>query len=474
MDRYPLVIHGEKIITDDVQNILSPWAGKPIAECCFGNEQHVSDALDSAEKGFQAVKKLRNYQRAEILHRMADLVKENAERIAVMIASEGGKPIAEARGEASRTEITFRLAAEAARSWGGELLPLDVNAAGGDRVALVRRFPRGVVTGISPFNFPANLVAHKIAPAIAVGCSINIKPASSTPCTAVILAQLLLEAGLPAGGCNVLPLSSKYAAPLVEDSRVRVLTFTGSAEVGWGLKRRAWDKQVCLELGGNAAAIIEPDCDLNRAVNRTVVGGYAHSGQVCISVQNVLVNEEIYDRFMEKYITAVAKLKVGDPLDASSKVAALIDESEAVRVEEWINEAIERGATLHCGGAREGAVVTPAVLSNVPDDCRISCDEVFGPVTIVSRYGKLDDALERVNSWKYGLQSGIFTHDYRKAFKAYNQLDVGGVVIDDVPTLRVDNFPYGGVKQSGFGREGVKYAMEEMTELKTMVISAER
>jgi len=253
-----------------------------------------------------------------------------------------------------------------------------------------------------------------------------------------------------------------------------VVTFTGSAAVGWGLKQRAWDKQVCLELGGNAAAIVEPDCDLNHALNRTVVGGYAHSGQVCISVQHVLVHESIFDAFKERYVPLVAALKVGDPLDETTRVTALIDEGEAVRVESWINEAVEGGAKLLCGGERRGSIITPAVLTKAPEDCRLCVEEAFAPVTVLSSYRRFEEALERVNSWKFGLQCGVFTRDYRRIFMAFNRLEVGGVVIDDVPTLRVDNFPYGGVKQSGFGREGVKYAMEEMTELKTMVISAPR
>ena len=474
MEKYPLIIDGERVITDTVKKVTSPWTGEVVAECCQAGASEVSQALDSAVKGFERMRRLRNYQRSEFLHKAADLLSARRDDFARMIALEGGKPILEARNEATRAETTFRIAAEEARSWGGVLLPLDIAAAGGDRIALVRRFPRGVVTGISPFNFPLNLVAHKIAPALAVGCSINLKPASSTPVSAVMLGELLLEAGVPNGGCNILPLPSGFAGPLVEDARVKVLTFTGSGEVGWNLKRRAWDKQVCLELGGNAAAIVDADCDLDYALERILVGGYAHSGQICISVQHILVQGKIIEDFRERFVPRVESLKMGDPLDEETRVAALIEESEAVRVEAWIDEAIEAGAELLCGGKREANRITPAVLENVPEDCRLAKDEVFGPVTVLSSFETLEEAVARVNSWQYGLQCGVFTRDIEKALMAYNRLDVGGVIINDIPTIRVDNYPYGGMKKSGFGREGVKYAMEEMYEFKTMVIPSPR
>jgi len=429
-------------------------------------------ALESGVRGAEAMRSLRNYQRADILHRAADKLAEQREAFARLIAREGGKPIRESRAEAARGESTFRLAAEAARSWGGELLPLDITPAAGDRMALVKRFPIGLVTGICPFNFPLNLVAHKVAPALAAGCAINVKPASATPLTALKLGELLLELGLPAGGCNVVPTNSKLAAPLVEDPRVKLVTFTGSGAVGWELMRRVTGKRICLELGGNAAAIVEPDCDLNRALERILVGGYAHTGQICISVQHILLNRQIHDPFMERFIPMVEGLKMGDPLDETAQVAAMIDEGEARRVEEWIDEAVAAGANLLCGGRRDRNRIAPAVLTDVPHHCRITAEEAFAPVTVVYPYDTFDEALEMVNSWKFGLQTGVFTRDLSKAMIAYNRLEVGGVIIDDIPTFRADNYPYGGVKQSGFGREGVRYAMEEMSELKTLVIPA--
>jgi len=470
----PLLIGGKQIHTEDILTVTSPWSGETVGECCRAGENEVQQALSVGHAASKEMKALRNYQRADILHKAADLISAQAEEFARLIVLEGGKPILEARGEAARAESTFRLAAEAARVWGGEILPLDITAGGGDRIALVRRFPLGLVTGISPFNFPLNLVAHKVAPAIAVGNAINIKPASSTPLTALKLGDLLLEAGLPSGALNVLPMSSKLAAPLLEDSRVKAVTFTGSGAVGKHINKMAMGKRICLELGGNAAAVVEPDADLNHALNRILIGGYAHSGQTCISVQHVLLQWDIYDDFIAKYIPMVEDLKMGDPLDESTKVTALIDNGEAVRIEEWIREAIGMDAKLLCGGECNGNCITPAVLTDVPEDAHLCSDEAFAPLTVVSGYNKLEEAIERINSWKYGLQTGIFTKNIDKAMMAFNRLDVGGVIIDDVPTFRIDNYPYGGVKESGFGREGVKYTMEELSELKTLVMNSPR
>ncbi|MCF7811150.1 aldehyde dehydrogenase family protein [bacterium] len=474
MSIIPLLIGGRQVRTTDVLSVTSPWSGETVGECCRAGEKEVQQALDIGHAASKKMKDLRNYQRADILHRTADLISAQAEDFAHLIALEGGKPILEARGEAARAVSTFRLAAEAARIWGGELLPLDITPGGGDRIAIVKRFPLGLVTGISPFNFPLNLVAHKVAPAIATGNAINIKPASSTPLTALKLGELMLDAGLPPGALNVLPMKSELAVPLLEDPRVKAVTFTGSGAVGRYINRLAFGKRICLELGGNAAALVEPDADLDHALNRILVGGYAHSGQVCISVQHVLLQWDIYDDFMAKYIPMVESLKMGDPLDESTKVTALIDNGEAERIEEWIKEAISMDAILLCGGERNKNCIAPLVLTDVPDDAHLCCDEAFAPLTVVSGYDKFQEAIDRVNSWKYGLQTGVFTTNIEKAMKAYNRLDVGGVIINDVPTFRVDNYPYGGVKESGFGREGVKYAMDELSELKTMVMNSPR
>jgi len=469
-DPQPLLIHGQPVKTRDLRSIRSPWTHEPVGECYWAGEEEIKTALDSGTEGANTMRNLRSYQRAAILHKAATLIGERREEFARVIAEEGGKPIREARAEAIRAESTFRLAAEAVRNWNGEVIPLDVTPAAGDRVALVRRYPVGLVVAIAPFNFPLNLVAHKVAPALAAGCAVIVKPASTTPLTALMLGQLLLDAGLPPGCCNVIPTDSKLAGPLLDDPRVKFVTFTGSGAVGWGLKQRANQKKVCLELGGNAAAIVEPSCDLDHAIRRMVVGGYAHTGQICISVQHILLHQDVYRPFMERFVPMVRDLVMGDPLDETTEIAAMIDEKEAIRIEEWIGEAVGKGGVLLTGGVRAGNRVTPAVLEDVPEECRISREEAFGPVTVVRRYSRFEEALEWVNAQQYGLQAGVFTSDLKQAMLAFNLLEVGGVVIDDVPTLRVDNYPYGGVKNSGFGREGVKYAMEEMSELRTLVL----
>ncbi len=470
MSYYPILLNGKQVETASRKSIKSPWNGEEVGEVSFAGSLEIDKALEVGDRDAKTMRQLRSYQRADILHKAADLLIERREMFARTIALEGGKPIREARAEATRAESTFRLAAEAVRQFEGQLLPLDITPATGDRVALVRRFPVGLITGISPFNFPLNLVAHKVAPAIAVGCAINLKPASSTPITALLLGDLLLEAGLPDGACNVIPCESRLAAPLIEDPRVKLITFTGSGSVGWGIKQRAYKKRVCLELGGNAAVIVEPSADLESALKRIVIGGYSHTGQICISVQHVLVHQDIFESFKIYFIEMVNNLKCGDPLDETTEVASLIDTGEAKRIESWLGEAVEAGAQLLTGGVRIENRVSPAILTDVPATCRISRDEAFGPVVLIQSYSQFEGALDWINAQQYGLQTGVFTTEISKAMLAFNRLEVGAVIINDVPTFRADNFPYGGVKESGFGREGVKYAIEEMTELRTLVL----
>lgn len=466
----PIILNGMKVETDTLLDVVNPWTLETIAQCCLSTEKHVQEALEIGNEASVEMRKLKNYQKADILHKTADGLRELKDEFAMLICQEGGKPIVEARAEAARAESTFRIAAELGRNWGGEWLPTDVSHLGGKRIALVKRFPLGLVTGISPFNFPLNLVAHKVAPALAVGNAINLKPASSTPLTALRLAELMLDCGLPKGAFNVLPMKSQLAKPLVVDKRVKAVTFTGSFEVGWKLKEQAFDKRVCLELGGNGAVIVENDADLDFALKRILMGGYAYTGQICISVQHVLLHKQIYNKFVERFVPMVMRLKMGDPMNEDTNIAAMIDENEAIRVENWVNEAVTMGATKHCGGDRTANRLTPVVLTSVPKECSVYKNEVFGPVTVISPYSELNDAIDIVNHFDYGLQCGIFTVNIQKAMNAFEKLDVGGVIINDVPTFRVDNFPYGGVKKSGFGREGVKYTMEELTELKTAVI----
>lgn len=473
-DAFGLIIDGKVVQTSRVKQVCNPWSGEVVGECCWGGEAEVEMALASGTAAAKVMRDLRSYQRADILHSAANLLAERREEFARTISLESAKPIREARAEATRAESTFRLAAELTRQWGGDVLPLDVTPAAGDRIALVQHFPVGLVTGISPFNFPLNLVAHKVAPAIAAGCAINLKPASSTPMTALKLGELLLEAGLPTGGCNIIPVDSKQTAPLIDDTRVKALTFTGSGAVGWNLKLRANKIKVCLELGGNAAAIVEPSADLEHAVSRIVVGGYAFAGQICISVQHILVHSSIYHPFIERFLPKVESLVIGNPLGERTELSSMIDEGEAIRTVEWIEEAVREGATLLTGGVRDKSVVSPAVLTDVPEICRISSDEAFAPVTVVRAYDHFEEALDWVNSQQYGLQAGVFTSNLQQVMLAFNRLEVGGVIIGDIPTFRADNYPYGGVKNSGFGREGIRYAMEDMSELRALILPTPR
>ncbi len=449
--------------------IHSPQDGKPIGEVHQAMPKHVAKAIETAHDAFQKTRKLPVHERVYVLKYVAETLAVRKEEFAKQIAIEAGKPIKTARIEVERAIFTFALAAEEAARMGGERIPLDFSPNAAAEWGLVKRFPAGPVSAITPFNFPLNLVAHKLAPAIAVGCSIVLKPAPQTPITALLLAKIVEQAGYPAGGLNVIPTSNDHAAPLIEDERMKVLSFTGSAKVGWELKARAGKKRVLLELGGNAGVIIHSDADLERAATRCAVGGFSYAGQSCISVQRIFVQKEKYEAFLAAFVPKVQALKVGDPLSESTDVGPLIRESDAVRVEEWINEAVKGGAELLCGGSRERSAVTPAVLTKTKRDQKVNCEEIFGPVVTVEPYDSFDNAIKAVNDSRYGLQAGVFTHDSRLIDRAFDEIDCGGVVINEVPTYRSDNMPYGGVKDSGLGREGVRYAMEEMTEMKILV-----
>lgn len=384
---------------------------------------------------------------------------------------ESGKPIKHARGEVTRAVSTLTIASEEAGRIGGETVPLDITPAAGDRLGIVRRFPLGPISGISPFNFPLNLVCHKVAPALAAGNTITLKPASATPLSALLLGDILLQAGMIPGAYNVLPCSASVAEPLVTDPRLKMITFTGSAEVGWGLKTRAGKKRVCLELGGNAAVVVEPDADMDFAVQRSVLGGYAYAGQICISVQRIFVQRDVYQTFRDRFVEGVNNLILGDPLLEETDVGPMIDEPSAVQTEAWVEEACAAGAKILTGGERNGTFFQPTVLEGAPRDAKVACEEVFAPVVVLDAYDRFEEALERVNDSVFGLQAGIFCKDVEKVFRAFNDIEAGGVIVNDIPTYRVDHMPYGGVKDSGFGREGVKYALEEMTEIKLMVVN---
>ncbi|MGR3219711.1 MAG: aldehyde dehydrogenase family protein, partial [Candidatus Anammoxibacter sp.] len=368
-----------------------------------------------------------------------------------------------------RSVFLFQIASEEAKRIKGETIPLDLIKATGDTFAINKHFPIGPIFGITPFNFPLNLVSHKVAPALAAGNSIIIKPASATPITAIILGEIIMESGLPKGGFSVLPMSSELGEGMVKDDRFKMVSFTGSPKVGWYLKSISGKKKVALELGGNAGCVIDKDTDLSYAAGRCCYGGFAFSGQTCISLQRLYVHEDVYDEFLPKFISCVKGLKTGDPLDESTGIGPMIKLKEAERTENWINEAVTGGAKILVGGKRNGTIMEPTVLGDTNADMKVNCSEVFGPIVTVTKCSSFADGVERINDSVYGLQAGIFTKDIGNIFLAYKELDVGGVVVNDVPTFRLDNMPYGGVNESGLGREGIVYAMEEMSEIKLLV-----
>ncbi len=455
----------------DVVEIRSPYDGTLIARVVQGRREHAEAAIAAAVKAFGTTRRLPAFERQRVLRRISASITERKEEFSRTLAQEAGKPIKGARIEVERAIFTFNVAAEESTRIYGEYLPLDWQEFTAGRWGIVRRFPLGPIAGITPFNFPINLVAHKVAPAIAAGCPMILKPAPQTPLCSLLLAECVQQAGWPDGGLNVLPLSNEDAGLLVTDDRIKLISFTGSVPVGWDIKRRAGKKKVVLELGGNAAVIVHSDADLSYAADRCLTGGFAYAGQTCISVQRILVEHSVYGKFVDLLIEGVKKLKVGDPLDDSTDVGPLIRESDAVRTAVWIDEAVRAGARLLCGGNRKGLIVEPTVLTGTRPDMKVNSQEVFGPVVTVEPYKDFDQALRMVNNSAYGMQAGIFTRDAKLLFQAYDELEVGGVIAGDVPSFRIDHMPYGGVKDSGLGREGLRYAIEEMTEPKLLVMN---
>lgn len=404
-----------------------------------------------------------------MLRGTADGISARRNEIVKRMVAESGKPKRFADAEVTRAISTFTLAAEETKRFGGDVLPVDISEVSTGYFALTRRFPRGPVSAISPFNFPLNLIAHKVAPALATGSTVVVKPPMQAPLTSLLLAEVLAEAGVPDGAVNILHMVPEVAERLATDERFTLLTFTGSAKVGWMLKAKAGMKPVLLELGGNAGMIVHRDADLSWARERAAVGGFAHAGQVCIKVQRLLVDAAIADEWIPAFVDRVDDLRMGDPRDPETVVGPLIDDAQADRVEAWIQEAVDQGAELLTGGRREGRFIRPAVLTRVRPDLKVWREEVFGPVVVVERYRDFEDAVARIDDSRYGIHAGVFTHDIRRIDHAFRNLTVGGVIVNDYPTFRVDNFPYGGVKSSGLGREGVRYAMEAMTEPRVLI-----
>ena len=465
------LINGKWIARGEVSEVRSPYDGSVVGAVHLATKEDVEAAIQAAVAAFEITKKLGSYQRKEVLQKISTRLENRREEFARSIALEAGKPIKTARAEVDRAIFTFSVAAEEATRIGGEYLPLDWQEFTAGRWGIEKRFPLGPIAAITPFNFPLNLVAHKVAPAIAAGCTMVLKPAPQTPMTALMLAEVVEEAGWPAGALNVLPMQNEEAALIVSDDRLKMLSFTGSALVGWQLKTKSGKKRVVLELGGNAGVIIHSDADVDYAVERCVTAGYSYAGQSCISVQRILVHRPVYERFLESFVTRVKKLKTGDPLDESTDVGPLIREQDAIRAITWIERAVQSGAKLLTGGSRKGPVVEPTVLTRTTPTMDVNCEEVFAPVKTVEPYDDFSAAIRQINDSRYGLQAGVFTNDVRLLFQAYNELEVGGVVAGDVPTFRIDHMPYGGVKDSGLGREGLRYAIEEMTEPKLLVMN---
>lgn len=470
LGEFACLVAGEWLKTGDAIEVHSPYDDSLVAVVHRAGRTDLERAISGAMDSFDATRHLASWKRSEILSAVSQAISDRHEAFSRAIAMEAGKPIKTARAEVDRAVFTFKVAAEETRRQYGEIVPLDWLPGTEGRVGEIRRVPLGPVLGITPFNFPLNLVAHKVAPALAAGDPIIIRPSSQTPLSALMLGQVVLEAGWPQGAISVVPCTTKDADVLVEDDRIRVLTFTGSPAVGWALKARSGRKRVTLELGGNAGVIVNKDADLDYAATRVAWGGYSYAGQSCISVQRTYVHRSIYDAFVEALVPKVKALKLGDPLDEATDVGPLIDAGAAERVEDWVKLAVEGGAEVLAGGTRQGTAMQPTLLASVKEDMLVSCNEIFGPVVSLYAFDDVEDAIRAVDTGDFGLQAGLFTNDWDVIQKAFDQIEVGGLMVNDVSTFRVDHMPYGGVKMSGAGREGLRYAIEEMSEMKLLML----
>ncbi|MFW6639405.1 aldehyde dehydrogenase family protein [Nocardiopsis algeriensis] len=470
MSTYSFWLAGTAATGDTETTVVNPYTGEAVGRVSVPTAEQVEQAVAAAHAVAAEAAALPAHVKAAALDHISRRIGERAEEIARTITAESGKPLKWARVEAARAVSVFRWAAEEARRDSGELQRLDTDAGGTGRMALVRRVPKGPVLGISPFNFPLNLVAHKVAPAIAVGAPVVLKPAPATPITALLLGEIIAETDLPGGMVSILPVPNEQAASLIADERLPVVSFTGGA-FGWEIQRRVPHKHVTLELGGNAAAVVLDDADLDWAAQRVALFGNNQAGQVCIGVQRVVVTDAVYDTFVPRLVEAVEALATGDPADPETVVGPLVDEAAAERVQSWIDEAVAAGARVLTGGTREGVTVAPTVIADAPADSKVLRQEVFGPVLVLQRVADTDAAFAAVNDSDFGLQAGVFTRDLPTAFRAHRELEVGGVVIGDVPSFRADQMPYGGVKKSGVGREGVRAAMTDLTHERVMVIT---
>ncbi|WP_397585161.1 aldehyde dehydrogenase family protein [Sphingorhabdus sp.] len=469
-DAYPLYLNNKAVQSNTDLAVTDKYTGEVAFRVALADSKTIDAGIAGAVKAAEPMAQMASYERQNVLTHCVSRFKERFDELAYALCVEAGKPIKDSEGEVTRLIDTFRIAAEESVRMTGEVQPLDISPRAKGYQGMWKRVPIGPCSFISPFNFPLNLAAHKIAPAIAVGCPFVMKPASRTPLGAIIMGEILAETDLPEGAFSILPASRDGADLFTEDDRLKLLSFTGSPDVGWALKAKAGKKKVVLELGGNAAVIIDEDADLDDALERVIFGAFYQSGQSCIGVQRIIIHDSIYNKFRNMLVARAGKLVSGNPHDRETFIGPMIDVKEAARLDGWIQEAIAGGAKLLCGGQRVGAMLEATLLEDVPRTAKANREEAFGPLAILSRFTDFYVALDEVNDSKFGLQAGIFTRDIFKSLDAWDRLDVGGVVINDVPSYRVDNMPYGGVKDSGLGREGIRFAMEDMTEIRNLVI----
>jgi acyl-CoA reductase-like NAD-dependent aldehyde dehydrogenase len=469
---HPIYLAGRWVDSPDRLEVSNPAdPANPAGATYHATPEQYEEAVQAAVAAFEHTRVLPAYERGRALREISAGIKARREELGRLISLEAGKPIRDALVEVDRAVLTFRLGAEEAERMTGELIPLDLMASSKGRVGITRRFAIGPVAAISPFNFPLNLAAHKLAPAIAAGCSIVLKPPSKDPLTMLTVAEIVDGVGLPAGAVSILPMTRELGDTMVADDRFKLLTFTGSPSVGWRMKERAGKKKIVLELGGNAGVIVDRDADIDWAVKRILVGAFAYAGQVCISVQRMFVHEAIRDAFLEKFLAGVATLKMGDPIDPASDLGPMVDQAAAARTQRWVDEAVALGGRVLAGGHARGSFFEPTVLADVPVEAQVCSNEAFAPLVVVFPFSDFGEAIRQVNDSFFGLQTGVFTNDLGHAWQAFGELEVGGVIVNDIPTYRIDHMPYGGVKDSGLGREGLRWAIDDMTEIRIMVLA---
>ena len=469
---HPILLAGRWVDSPDRLIVTNPAdPATPAGSTYNATAEQYETAVTAAVAAFEQTRVLPAYERGAILRSISAGIKARREELGRLIALEAGKPIRDALVEVDRASLTFRLGAEEAERLVGEVIPLDLLASSRGRIGITRRFPVGPVAAISPFNFPLNLAAHKLAPAIAAGCSIVLKPPSKDPLTMLTVGEIIAEAGLPEGAVSILPMTRELGDRMVADERFKLLTFTGSPSVGWRMKERAGKKKVVLELGGNAGVIVDKSADLDWAVKRCLVGAFSYAGQVCISVQRMVIQRDVWEEFMGRFVAGARKLRLGDPLDPETDLGPMVDATAAQRTQRWVDEAVALGGRLLLGGRAEGTAFPPTILIDTPVSAAVCSNEAFAPLVVAFPFGDFDEAIRLVNDSSFGLQTGVFTNDLANSWAAFNELEVGGVIINDVPTYRIDHMPYGGVKDSGLGREGLRWAIEDMTEVRIMVIA---